>query len=108
MVTIKNADVAKFGSSRNSIRQTTNRIIDTAWFKIVAVPVLVDFRISRNSKVIESSINASAPDSCQTTPEIIVRSRTDALSVTANGARPDAFAAAALAAAEPPVKAIKL
>ena len=55
IVRIKNADVAKLGSSKNCTRQMMNRIKETVWFMIVAVPVLVDFRISRKSSEIAVS-----------------------------------------------------
>ena len=107
MVRMKKADVAKFGNKRNWIKHTINKIMDTAWFMMVAVPVLVDFKISRKSKLMDSKMSASAPDRCQFTPDIIVSSRTGAARVVASGAT-FAAPAAAVAAAEPPVNAIRL
>ena len=61
MVRMKNAEVWKFFSSRNSIRQTMKTSIDTAWLAMVEEPVEVDFRISTKKKHIDRMIRMS-PD----------------------------------------------
>ena len=82
--------------------------MDTAWFMIVAVPVLVDFRISRKSSEIDNRISASAPESCHITSEIIVKLITGFANVVASGARAGAPVTGAVAATPAPVKAIRL
>jgi len=67
----KKVEVAKAGASRNSTRQTMNRIIDSEWLMMAILRLVVDFKSSMNSTTRAPASNRSDRLTGQGDPEVM-------------------------------------
>lgn len=72
----KKTEVAKAGRSKNSTKQTINKIRENAWFITAARPIPVDLISSKNSINNAPEINAWPGVICQVAPLVIGMAKT--------------------------------